>query len=226
MEHHFRSLTVVLGASLFLSYASIGLAQSKCDAGKLKEYGKKVFCLAKVDSKAAKKGEPIDTARQQKCIDKFTLKCGKAEERGDCTLAVKSCAALADEAEVCRGAANEEPTPTPTDTPTGTPTETPTGTPTPGPVCCESLDIGIGGSRCGNALDAATCTANGGVPGDPGTVCDFDTDACVTPPPPSTGCCAVGGQCYTTQTYCSGPFGIGGTFYGTLVCTPTGCAML
>ena len=38
-------------------------AQSKCDAGKLKEYGKKVSCLAKLDSKSAKKAQPVDAAK-------------------------------------------------------------------------------------------------------------------------------------------------------------------
>lgn len=87
---------------LVLASVEIADAQSKCDASKLKEYGKKVLCLAKVDAKAAKKGEAVDTAKEQSCIDKFAEKCARAEGQDDCTGAVKSCAELMTEADVCR----------------------------------------------------------------------------------------------------------------------------
>ena len=85
---------VLQGATVF--------AQSKCDAGKLKEYGKKIFCEAKIDSKAAKKGEVADSAKEQKCVDKFVVKCAKAESQGDCTTAIENCADLLTETDTCR----------------------------------------------------------------------------------------------------------------------------
>jgi len=83
-------------------------AQSKCDAGRRKEYAKKVLCLAKIDAKADKTGTPVDTTKQQKCIDKFNEKCAKADAKGDCTGAVKNCAVLAGEADTCRDAAEAD----------------------------------------------------------------------------------------------------------------------
>jgi hypothetical protein len=56
------SFLVAVGALFILAGAGTAGAQSKCDAGKLKEYGKKVFCLAKLDAKAAKKGIIVDSA--------------------------------------------------------------------------------------------------------------------------------------------------------------------
>lgn len=95
------SLTLLVAVALTCT----ANAQSKCDAGKLKEHGKKISCLSKLDSKAAKKNQAVDAAKEQKCFDKFTEKCAKAEGQGDCTSAVKDCAALMTEAEVCRAEA-------------------------------------------------------------------------------------------------------------------------
>ena len=65
----FHRLTALVALAVFaLVQAAPSFAQSKCDAGKLKEYGKRVSCLAKVDSAAAKKGESPDTAKADKCI--------------------------------------------------------------------------------------------------------------------------------------------------------------
>jgi len=99
-------ISVALSFAFFLTFAlsSGAWAQSKCDAGKLKEYGKKIYCLAKLDSKAAKTGTAIDSAKETKCHDKFAEKCAKAEQKGDCTAAVKSCGDLTTEADLCRDA--------------------------------------------------------------------------------------------------------------------------
>jgi hypothetical protein len=97
--------TFGLAAVLVVIQVVPAFAQSKCDAGKLKEYGKKVSCLSKVDSTAAKKGLEPDTAKADKCIQKFTEKCAKAESQGDCTGDVLDCAALGAEAETCRDSA-------------------------------------------------------------------------------------------------------------------------
>jgi len=58
---------------------------SKCDAKKKKEVGKHVLCRMKVFAKASKKGEDPDTTKLDKCDMKFGDKCGKAEEKGDCS---------------------------------------------------------------------------------------------------------------------------------------------
>jgi hypothetical protein len=134
-------------------------AQSSCDAGKLKEYGKKVFCLEKVDSQAAKKGLPPDAAKEQKCIDKFAEKCAKAESKGDCTGAVKSCADLMTEADACRTAA-EGPGGTttsssaPPTTTTSTTTSTTSTTASTLPVCngCDPCN-----EMCTNCIDNPSC---------------------------------------------------------------------
>ena len=111
-----RTFAVALVATIAIISASApAWAQSKCDAGKLKEFGKKVFCLAKVDSKAAKSGVPIDVTKEAKCFSKFSTKCARAEQQGDCSAAVKNCADLMVEADACR-AASVAPTTTTTST--------------------------------------------------------------------------------------------------------------
>lgn len=105
MIHRFTLLAAV--AVFALVQAAPSFAQSKCDAGKLKEYGKRVSCLAKVDSTAAKKGEEPDTTKADKCIAKFAEKCAKAEEQGDCTSDVRDCAALTADADTCRDSSLE-----------------------------------------------------------------------------------------------------------------------
>ena len=97
-----RSIFLVAVAVFALVQAAPASAQSKCDAGKLKEYGKRVSCLAKVDSTAAKKGVEPDTAKADKCIAKFVEKCAKAEGQGDCTENVRDCASLTADADTCR----------------------------------------------------------------------------------------------------------------------------
>ena len=95
MPSRLRGLIVGLGV---LALAAAGAAQaqtvSKCDAAQYKEAGKKVFCLMKVDSKAAKKGELPDAAAIAKCKTKFDEKCLKAEGKTDCTGTVGNCDAI------------------------------------------------------------------------------------------------------------------------------------
>jgi hypothetical protein len=80
-----RALTLILALGFTLAASGAALAQSKCDAGKAKEAGKRVACKLKVHSKALKKGQPIDTAKLAKCETKFNDNCAKAELKGDCT---------------------------------------------------------------------------------------------------------------------------------------------
>jgi hypothetical protein len=98
-------ITSSLVGWVILLSATIATAQSKCDAGKLKEYGKRVLCLAKVDATAAKKNLPVDSAKETKCNTKFAAKCSKAEQLGDCTSDVESCSELTSAALSCRNAA-------------------------------------------------------------------------------------------------------------------------
>ena len=58
---------------------------SKCDSKKLAAATKKAAAKAGCQSKAAKKGDPLDPACLQKAEDKFTGALGKAEGGDDCT---------------------------------------------------------------------------------------------------------------------------------------------
>jgi hypothetical protein len=98
---------LVLAISVVFLMTGSALAQSKCDSGKLKEAGKKVFCKAKVYSKAAKKAEAPDAAKLTKCTDKFAAKCDKNETRGDCSV-TGNCAALEIIADGCVDAVLDE----------------------------------------------------------------------------------------------------------------------
>ena len=88
-----RTLLLALTIGFAFSFSGVALAQSKCDAGKAKEVGKKVSCKMKVHAKAAQKAEPLDAAKLTKCETKFMEKCEKAETKGDCS-ALGNCAAL------------------------------------------------------------------------------------------------------------------------------------
>jgi hypothetical protein len=84
---------------------SAAAAQSKCDGAKVKDYGKAVGCLTKLGGKVLVLGAADDSAKAIVCINKFMEKCVKAEAKGDCTPAVRSCAELTTAADTCRGAA-------------------------------------------------------------------------------------------------------------------------
>ena len=100
MPSRLKGLIVGLGV---LALAAAGTAQaqtvSKCDAAQYKEAGKKVFCLMKVNMKAAKKGEAPDGAAIAKCQAKFLDKCVSAEGKLDCTGVIGNCQAIEDVAD-------------------------------------------------------------------------------------------------------------------------------
>jgi hypothetical protein len=79
---------------LLLASAAIAAGQSRCDAAKLQQFGRQALCLAKVDSRAAQRGELVDAAKAQRCREQFAERCAKAEGLGDCTAAAKSYAEL------------------------------------------------------------------------------------------------------------------------------------
>jgi len=105
MPSTLRGLIVGLGV---LALAAAGTAQaqtvSKCDAAQYKEAGKKVFCLMKVNMKAAKTGTLPDAAAIAKCQAKFLDKCVKAEGKLDCTGTIGNCPAI----EVVADAAHDD----------------------------------------------------------------------------------------------------------------------
>ncbi len=80
-----RRLLLALIVGFAFSLSGGALAQSKCDAAKAKEIGKKVSCKMKVHAKAAQKAEPLDAAKLTKCETKFLEKCAKAETKNDCS---------------------------------------------------------------------------------------------------------------------------------------------
>jgi hypothetical protein len=100
---HVFALMVLVGVAL----AGTANAQSRCDAVRIKEYGKKLNCLAKLDAKAAQKAQSVNPVKEQRCLDTFAAKCDKAEKYGDCTSAVLDCAALMTWAGTCRNVSTD-----------------------------------------------------------------------------------------------------------------------
>jgi len=101
MKTIYVSLCLAVAMSLCATSAR---AQSKCDSGRLKAYGKYVACLTGVDSKAAKRGDPPDAVKEGKCDTTFGAKCAQADAKGDCTGNIAGCASLSLSADSCRAA--------------------------------------------------------------------------------------------------------------------------
>jgi hypothetical protein len=59
-------------------------AASKCAATKIKSVAQSAGCLAGLEAKEAKSGDPVDPIKAQKCRDKLGLAFGKAEARPPC----------------------------------------------------------------------------------------------------------------------------------------------
>jgi hypothetical protein len=74
-------------------------AASKCDGGVTKAIGKKIACACGVYAKSQQKGTPLNTAKLQKCSDKFTKACTKAVSAGDCQIQTQSCTTNESEAD-------------------------------------------------------------------------------------------------------------------------------
>lgn len=108
-KSHYSGTDTVYGAArvaatatlLLLSSVAIAAGQSRCDAAKLQQFGRRALCLAKVDSQAARRGESVDAAKLQRCHQQFAERCAKAESMGDCSAAAKSCAELIADVAAC-----------------------------------------------------------------------------------------------------------------------------
>ena len=101
------ALSLLLGGST--AFAAVS---SKCDAGITKAEGKKASCKATTIAKAQMTGQAVDTAKLQKCTDKFTKACAKAQTKGDCIVQSSSpagCTAAETEADNCAADASESP---------------------------------------------------------------------------------------------------------------------
>src|SRR5438034_4168134 len=84
---------VAIGCLAFLAAApGVALAASKCDAGITKAAGKKEGCLCGVYAKSQAKNLTPDPAKIQKCKDKFSASCAKAQSAADCVFQTASCA--------------------------------------------------------------------------------------------------------------------------------------
>jgi hypothetical protein len=59
-------------------------APNKCASAKIKAAGKKTACLLALVGKSAASGDPIDSAKRQKCLTKFSAAFTKAELKGGC----------------------------------------------------------------------------------------------------------------------------------------------
>src|SRR5437870_2128052 len=83
---------VAISSFAFLAAtAGAALAASKCDAGITKAAGKKEGCLCGVYAKSQAKNLPADTAKIQKCKDKFAASCAKAQSAADCVFQTETC---------------------------------------------------------------------------------------------------------------------------------------
>src|SRR5437762_1786638 len=83
---------VAIGCFAFLAAApGVALAASKCDAGVTKAAGKKEGCLCGVNAKSQAKNLTPDPAKSQKCKDKFSASCTKAQSAADCVFQTASC---------------------------------------------------------------------------------------------------------------------------------------
>ena len=96
-----RAFAIMAGLAFALAIGGTASAQSKCDAGITKAAGKKVFCKAKVNSKAQKNGTTPDAAKLTKCEDKFTKDCNKAQGQGDCQTQLQPCPLIEAEVDTC-----------------------------------------------------------------------------------------------------------------------------
>jgi hypothetical protein len=79
-----RVFTALLGAVLFVGFATPVGAQSKCNALKLKATGKKTLKKLVCHAKAVGKNEVVDADCLQKAEDKFTGAFARAEGKNDC----------------------------------------------------------------------------------------------------------------------------------------------
>ena len=97
-----RAIVIGVALSMFIGAGSTAFAAaSKCDAGITKAEGKKASCKAGVIAKAQSTGTTPDPLKLQKCTDKFTKACAKAQTKGDCQVQGSTVAACnAAEAEV------------------------------------------------------------------------------------------------------------------------------
>jgi hypothetical protein len=102
LMHAFGLSVAVLAVSLVASGSGTAQAAgSKCDAGITKAAGKKVYCKAKVNSTAQKKGTTPDSTKLAKCEDKFNKACTKAQASADCSAQTQTCAQIETEADTC-----------------------------------------------------------------------------------------------------------------------------
>src|SRR5262245_47002494 len=108
-----RAIVIGVALSMFIGAGSTAFAAaSKCDAGITKAEGKKVACRAGVIAKAQSTGGVPGSAKLQKCTDKFTKACAKAQTKGDCiaqSSTVAGCNAAETEADNCATSASSSP---------------------------------------------------------------------------------------------------------------------
>ena len=108
-----RAIVIGVALSMFIGAGSTAFAAaSKCDGGITKAEGKKIACRAGVIAKAQSTGTTPDSAKLQKCTDKFTKACAKAQTKGDCIVQSSSpagCAAAETEADNCAVSASSSP---------------------------------------------------------------------------------------------------------------------
>ena len=86
-----RQLALAAGLGVVLVASGSALAASKCDSGVTKAAGKKEGCLCGVYAKAQAKGLTPDPTKIQKCKDKFSASCTKAQSAADCGFQTESC---------------------------------------------------------------------------------------------------------------------------------------
>jgi hypothetical protein len=224
----------MLLASLLVGLAMPAAAQNKCDAGKLKCMRNNLSCLIKVHVQSQKTGLPPDTAKLQKCMDKFD---GGAVPRKGCfakleakqdsakpeTLCSKTGDAAAAEADIdayvtaLLSLINATTPSTTTTTTTTLPA---------GDVCCHARDVSGQLLDFCTITDSETCTT-GGLIGTPIAGNKCGGAGCVSGTPTPGNCCSViaGASIPCAEPVdeflCSNVFG--GTIVPGAVCEATGC---
>jgi hypothetical protein len=137
---------------------SIGIPNA-CQSSKLKAAGKKAKCLLGLRAKLASNDTPLDPAKVQKCIDKFTQAFSKAEAKPPCNT-TGDAGAIEAKVDAFVDDVAPELNPAPTTTTTSPPTTTTTL-----PICGDGLVTGseqcdppCGTGQCpGGSICNSTC---------------------------------------------------------------------
>jgi hypothetical protein len=200
---------IAFGSLLFLTGVdpAAALAQSQCAKLQYSAAGAAAHRKAACAAKAAAAGAPVDAACLAAADARLAQRWAKAIARGDCPTTAEAAGAqeAVDSFLASLNALLEPPAVS---------------------HCCATATTCFAGP----SIDEASCTSElFGTPGEPGSVCDGATGACVPPPGAGGSCCSL-----TTLGICTAGPGVapaacvaaGGLDFPGGVCLPSGaCAI-